>query len=352
MGNYIYAVKDLLELFGDEVQPPPPITKRTIELGSAYSPDAVCVPFKYNLGNFIESIEKGANVIVQVGGGCRFGFYAELQREILKSLGYNIEFIQLAGQNYLVELIRDIKSHVKKSKMQIIRAIMISYYKSMVLDSIENTIRLNIGFEVVKGSHERFFKGFLIKLGQARSFLRIKRLKNEYMKKINTLRINKPENPLRIGLIGELYVVMEPFSNFFVEKELAKKGVEVHRFVTLSVMLRQVLFYRMYVKHMLKMAKPYLKYHLYAHGTESVGLANKLMKEGYDGVIHVKPFGCMPEVSAMSALQNLSKSNRFPILFFSFDSQTSEAGVNTRLEAFYDMLVMRRKRNEMIQSEV
>jgi len=32
-----------------------------------------------------------------------------------------------------------------------------------------------------------------------------------------------------------------------------------------------------------------------------------------------------------------------PILYFSFDSQTSETGVKTRLEAFNDMLVMKKK---------
>ena len=32
---------------------PPPSTKKTIELGAKYSPDFVCAPFKYNLGNYI-----------------------------------------------------------------------------------------------------------------------------------------------------------------------------------------------------------------------------------------------------------------------------------------------------------
>ena len=43
------------------------------------APPIVCVPFKYNLGNFIESLENGANVLIQAGGGCRYGYYGELQ---------------------------------------------------------------------------------------------------------------------------------------------------------------------------------------------------------------------------------------------------------------------------------
>ena len=33
-----------------------------------------------------------------------------------------------------------------------------------------------------------------------------------------------------------------------------------------------------------------------------------------------------------------------PILYFSFDSQTSETGIKTRLEAFIDMITMRKEK--------
>ena len=72
-----------------DVVVPPVSTKRTIELGAKYSPDFVCVPFKYNLGNYIEALEKGANVLLQAGGGCRYGYYAELEEKILIDLGYD-----------------------------------------------------------------------------------------------------------------------------------------------------------------------------------------------------------------------------------------------------------------------
>jgi len=51
----------------------------------------------------------------------------------------------------------------------------------------------------------------------------------------------------------------------------------------------------------------------------------------------------MPEVSAMGALQRISRDRGFPVLFMSYDAQTSEAGVLTRLEAFCDVLSMRRQ---------
>ena len=44
----------------------------------------------------------------------------------------------------------------------------------------------------------------------------------------------------------------------------------------------------------------------------------------------------------MPILQNISNDYRIPILNFSFDSQTSETGIKTRLEAFYDMVIARK----------
>ena len=92
LGDYHIPIHFLLtKLTKYKVITAPPITKKTIELGSKYSPDFVCVPFKYNLGNFIESLENGANVLIQAGGGCRYGYYPEVQEKILKDLGYQFE---------------------------------------------------------------------------------------------------------------------------------------------------------------------------------------------------------------------------------------------------------------------
>ena len=77
----------------------PEITKKTIELGSKYSPSDACLPFKYTLGNFIESLDMGANVLIQAGGGCRYRYYGEVQEQILKDLGYNFDLYQLSNSD-------------------------------------------------------------------------------------------------------------------------------------------------------------------------------------------------------------------------------------------------------------
>ena len=49
----------------------------------------------------------------------------------------------------------------------------------------------------------------------------------------------------------------------------------------------------------------------------------------------------MPEINAMPALHRISQDYGIPLIFFSFDTLTSETGIKTRLEAFYDMLLMK-----------
>ena len=46
----------------------------------------------------------------------------------------------------------------------------------------------------------------------------------------------------------------------------------------------------------------------------------------------------------MPVLQRISSDYHTPILYLSYDSQTSDTGLDTRLEAFYDMIAMRKAR--------
>ena len=42
-------------------------------------------------------------------------------------------------------------------------------------------------------------------------------------------------------------------------------------------------------------------------------------------------------------LQNISKDYHIPVLYLSYDMQESDTGLDTRLEAFYDMLERKKK---------
>ena len=112
MGNYYVPATYLFsKILNCEIMSPKKITKKTIELGTKNSPDFVCTPFKYTLGTMIESLEDGANVVVQFGGGCRYGYYSELQEQILKDLGYKFKYVNLisAGKTDIKKIYKEVK---------------------------------------------------------------------------------------------------------------------------------------------------------------------------------------------------------------------------------------------------
>lgn len=342
IGNYCIPIEILItEGLDAEYITPPPTTKKTIEIGSKYSPDFVCSPFKYNLGNYIEAIENGADTLVQIGGPCRLGYYGELHEQILKDLGYDVTFVNMSNADYAkpITFYNEFKKINPKLSLKKVTKILLLVVKMIeVLDKLEDYIRENIGFEVNDGEFDKVHKDLLNELRTVRSKKELKQTEEKYLKRLKNIEVKKPENPLKVGIIGEYYTIMEPYSNHFIEKELAKKGIVVSRWINIYNT-----FFNTNEKNDLDYIKKYTKYNIGATGMYSIKETIEYAKKGFDGVIHVKSFGCTPEIDAMPMLQKISEEYKMPILYFSFDSQTSETGINTRLEAFYDMIMMRKE---------
>ena len=347
MGDYYIPINYLIKkITKQKVIIPPPITKKTIELGSRYSPDYVCAPFKYNLGNYLESIELGANILLQAGGGCRYGYYAELQEQILKDLNYDFEFINFIENNHVS--IKKIYKFAKTVNPKL-NIFTFAYYglntiiMIIIIDKLSKIKRENMGFELEKNTFKQAESYFLKELKQfsGSPFLLMK-IYFRNKKRYKQILIKKPKDCLKIGIVGELYSIMEPFSSNNIETKLANMGIEVHRFTTLTYLL---FIKKFKLKRLLKKGKKYLKYHLGADATESVVLSYELAKKNYDGIVHIKSFGCTPELNAMTILEKISNEYNIPIIYFSFDSTDTEVAVDTRIEAFYDMLNQKKSSN-------
>ncbi len=347
MGNYyIPASYFFSHALNAKVMKSPKITSKTIELGSKYSPDFVCSPFKYTLGTMIEGLEKGANVIFQLGGGCRYGYYSELQEQILKDLGYDFLYINFitGGKADVKKIYRELKKIDKKfNPIKALYYLFITTKMIKYMDKIDDYIRKNIGFEVNENEFEKTNDEMLKEFSKTRNYISLYRTYKKYRKKIKSIKVNKKE-VLKVGIIGELYTVMEPFSNYFLERELAKFGIEITRFTNAHYLLFEK---TKKVKKYLKNTKEYIKYRMGADAHDNVARAKELCEKKYDGIIHIKSSFCTPEIGCMHIIEKICSKYDVPVIFFSFDSNTSEVGIKTRLEAFYEMIEMR-KNNEML----
>ncbi len=342
IGSYdIPALYLLTHALNVTVIKPPPITSKTINLGVKYSPDFVCTPFKYTLGTMIESIDKGADTLIQLGGGCRYGYYASLQEKILLDLDYKIKVFNLvtAGKPSLrriTKIFKEIDPDFKKVKLFYYGFITLKMVKYM--DKIDDYIRENGAFEIEKNSFKNLREEMLKEFSKTKGIINLYKTYKRYLEKLKKIKIQKPDNYLKVGVIGELYTLMEPFANNDLERILMENKISIKRYTTATYLLLKK---KNIMKKVLKKLK-IIKYNLGADAADNVYNTKVLCDNNYDGIIHLKSAFCTPEIGVMPIISKIADSKDVPVLFLTFDSSASEVGVRTRLEAFFDMLEMRR----------
>lgn len=325
--------------------PLPEATRTYGEVGVQNSSDYVCTPFKHILGDFAEALDLGADILIQFGGPCRLGYYGELQESILRDMGYDFIMLNFAHgieKGYIgwaKEVLKtvnpdiDIPHGVVKLKAV---AKMIAH-----LDSLRDFYLANAGFEVQKGDFDAAWTDCLDAMRACLDERDINEAYRAAMARMRAIPLNKPDDPIRIGVVGEMFTAIDGRSNLDLDKKLVAQGVEVHR------MLNFTNRYLRYNEPNLRVgAKDYLTYDMGPTSTITIAAARKYAAEGFDGIIHAKSAGCTPEIDCMPVLQKVSEDFAVPILYLTYDSQTSDTGLDTRLEAFYDMLSMKKEKKK------
>jgi predicted nucleotide-binding protein (sugar kinase/HSP70/actin superfamily) len=348
MGNLYIPFKALFQRLKIDFVIPPVSNQRTLSLGARYSPEGLCIPFKMTLGNLIEAAELGANTLLMPGGYgiCRLGYYTRIQEQVLRDLGYNTEIIQLGVSERkfagLLEIIKRVSNNAPWLK--IISGFRFGLAKLNALDMIERLVQKVRPVELVQGTANQIYARAICAIDQADDMTALKKVKRDYTSQLRSVPRNSQAKPLVVGITGEFYVVLEPFCSFDVERELGKLGVEVRRTLFTSEWTKFSLFLNPLgineKDRIHRAAFPYLKRDIGGDGWESVG-EKVLHAREYDGIVHLAPFTCMPEIIA----QNIMPSTRekIPVLTILCDEQIAKPGILTRLEAFVDLLERKRR---------
>ncbi|NLJ72767.1 MAG: CoA protein activase [Syntrophomonadaceae bacterium] len=345
MGNTHIPIKALLHKLKLEVIPPPPVTKRTLELGIKYSPEYACMPLKINVGNFIEAIEKGANTVVMAGGWgpCRFGYYAQVERDILHDLGYKFDMVVLEAPDFkFSELFNQVRSLAKNvSLYEGLKAVNFAWHKLNAVEVLEKKLEYLLPRVINKREIEKIYDEGLITIDKCDSKIELKSIVNEYMNKMEGLSLNNAQI-LKIGLIGEIYTILEPSTNYDIIRHLGRLNVEITRSIYTSDWVNDHLLgskiKKSNRKHILTAANPYLDYWVGGHGWETIGFAVDFAQRGFNGLIQIGPLTCMPEIVAHQILGRVSNEENIPTMTLYFDEHSGQAGISTRIEAFVDML--------------
>ncbi len=353
MGTLAIPMKSLLSNLGLQPVAPPPTSQSTIAIGTKLAPEFACLPLKVNLGNYVEAIARGAELILMAGGvgPCRFGYYSQVQREALFEAGYDVELVTLEAPNADPgELFRKIKKFIPRhSPAALINALHVFWKKARAIDVFDRHANQIRAGEANHGAATLVQNKFYHAIDQAESLKDIKTVLDLFLKELKSIPLVHVSRPLKIMLLGEIYLVLEPRINFKIEEILGQMGVEVKRSIYLSDWIEEHLNIFPTTKkgrsHLLQLAYPYLDSHVGGHGLESVAHGIEAGVNRMDGIIQLAPFTCMPEIIAMPILSTISTDFSIPVLHLIIDEHSGEAGIHTRLEAFIDLLKYRPKAN-------
>jgi predicted nucleotide-binding protein (sugar kinase/HSP70/actin superfamily) len=349
MGYMSAPIAHMLENLNIQVIKTPPITKKTVALGALHSPEGVCLPYKITMGNFIEATEQGADTVVSMcgAGKCRFGFFGAVQKEELAKR-QAVNFHTLDTEHLLRDLYRFLRQAAPAaSSLAVVRNIALALKKLQALDTI-NDAKNRYGARALNA--DKIIDLCTYGAGEiaaGEDFAEVKYTRDIILQ-VMASHISPPQTtPPKIALVGEFYVLLEPYVNHWIENALVRQGIEVKKFVytgnwAYSKILLQTLGLYNEEKEYLAQARPYFNHHVGGDGLKSVGTSVWSAKNGYDGIIHVFPFGCMPEVVAQYAMKNVCSDYRLPLLSLSVDEHSSDVGITTRVEAFADCIKRRK----------
>ena len=351
MGTISIAWAAALRKVGVEPYIPPYTSKRTLSLGTKHSPEAICLPYKLIMGNFIEAIEGGTDYVAMITspGCCRLGEYGKCINEALVDLGYNAKYIELTlydGIQGLYNFLKEVSG--KNDPVLFMRAIVLAIRKVFLLDDLETKLSYLRAREITFGDAEKHFLKALKIVDEAMNTRQLNQAKKLAFAEMDKVQYDKNREVLHVDITGEIYLVCDKFSNQDIVKELGKMGVQTRKSLTVSSFLKDAIIPKIFRKgetHLQRanrLAKPYLMRDIGGDALECVSDVAYANERGIDGIIHISPFTCMPEIMSQNIFPTMREEHEIPILTLIMDEQTGKAGYITRLEAFVDL--MRRKK--------
>jgi len=269
-------------------------TVQSLELGARHLNELICLPAKSTLGNMIEACDLGATDLLDFDscGECRLKTYWILHDRALKKLGYQVK----------------------------VHPIRLGIHTPADIRRIDPSIS--------------WYRAWSVFIGTMRAIAR-----SEPQQPV----IGQPPN---IGIVGEIFTLLDEATNHRLFDKLRKLGCFVHNSLPLSYFTFKRLYQLGWMKRkdmdnaILRKAER-LAHQIFPKQIGGHGNTIYYGLMGFDGVIHVAPFPCMPEFTVASVIDDIAHDYGIVAMHLTFDLHTADAGMITRLEAFTDMLKRR-----------
>lgn len=379
--GYSEFLPSLFKLLGYNFVNLPMGNQEAANVGLKHANNEICYPSTIVIGSIIMALQSGkynlddvAVIITQTGGQCRASNYLALIKDAVVEAGYTnvpVLSLEIGGdlQNSQPGFTPNWKSIAKITIYVMLYADCINklYYASVVREN-QKGISKRLKDKYTKAAfpyiEKRDYDGLL-------GLLKI-------AVKDFTDAIDKEKKVARIGIVGEIYVKYNAFSNQYAVDWLINQGIEVvapsiYNFFTMTLVnshinkekhikkeklpLFAIDMIYMYIRHNVrkfdKICKAFPFYQPFSNIFKDEKLASKIVntaanfgegwlipaelsnlaEHGVHNVVSMQPFGCIANHVISKGIEKRIKElyPQMSLLFLDFDGGTSEANVFNRL---------------------
>lgn len=376
MADHAYALAAAFRACGAEAEVLPDPDIETVNIGRRYTSGKECYPCTITTGDFVKMVKgngfnpkRSAFFMPSAMGPCRFGQYNVFQRLVLDELGYGDVpvYSPLQGSKFYKELgvIGD-------------DFIRIAWQGILAVEVLIKALHERRPYEKNRGETEETYKVYLSRIAKEieRRNGRLITLLEEMRRDFDAIPIYKDIKKPFIGIVGEIFVRLNAFTNEDIIKKIEALGGEVWlapfeewmyyvnymaldkamakrsysdilnilltRFIQKRIERRIARPFEGFLKslhepstkELLKNASPYIHPSFEGEAILSIGKAVDLAKKGAVGIVNTMPFTCMPGTIVTALMKRFEED--YPdvaCLHIAYDGQ-EHAGSDTKIEAF------------------
>lgn len=363
----------------------PPPDRESVELGLKYCNNEVCYPGIIVIGDIIKALQSGNHDLSDVavgsfatGGQCRASCYTALFRRALIAAGYeDIPVVALTTNKKLFHQ----PGFDLNYRDYIYNALMSIVYTDSIREMYYSTACREVNPGEALALADRYCQPLYDNTLPLDSKVILERL-DQVVSDFNAIETIDRDLP-KVGIVGEIYVKYNPFSNNFVADWMLKNGIEVvipsmlefflGWFVSMGVQLKSNIKryntswlltkvldpvvssfldkknavlekFRYHRSHhtireiAANAAKVVDLTHQYGEGWLISGEIGTMIKDGIDNVLCLQPFGCIANQVVAKGVARRMKE-KYPslnILFLDLDAGVSEVNYFNRMHFFID----------------
>lgn len=349
LGPMSIAVEQLFSYLEIPHVVPPDNGRAVLEQGIEISPEEMCLPFKFMAGNFKAAYDAGADTAIMIAtcGPCRLGEYGELLKDTLQRAGCHYQWVLIdspssIGIKELAGRLRPLTdtSHITRQRFVKGAAMCIRLISQM--DRFRRQVSERAGYLTEPYRAVRLLHETEDDLKCAESFQQCFQIIKDAEENLADFPGRKGADPVKVLVVGEIYTSIEAEANGRLEEKLMKLGCSVKRHIDISWWIRYTFMNSLVPDRIQQLFLPRkgLKNPVGGYGRETI--AKILREKSCDGIIKIMPAGCMPEIVTKAFCEKLQKEKNYRILHLIYDEMSGEAGYETRIEAFVDMLERRK----------